>query len=527
MKLHGKNLLGGEPVNCFGHTFQHTSPIDLKPMDPTFEEASTTAIHRALELASSCASEFQAVSGEEKAKFLEAIAEQILALGDDLLQRAHQESGLPLDRLTGERGRTMGQLRMFANLLREGSWVDARIDPALPDRQPLPRPDLRRMLVPLGPVIVFGASNFPLAFSVAGGDTASALAAGCPVIVKAHPAHPGTSELVAGAINDAARICRMPPGVFSLIHGGPEVAKSLVKHPLATAVGFTGSRAAGLALNQVALSRPEPIPFFGELSSLNPVFLLPEALRERPQQIAEGLKNSFTLGVGQFCTKPGVVIGIKGADFSQFAELFKQAVENAPSATMLHTGIADSYINSLRAMSAIEDVEPFAASTVGADTDATSKGLPTVLKTSGLNFILQHQLLEEVFGPYTLLVEAESADEMHKVASILNGQLTATMHASGGDLTAFRKLIATLQAKAGRLVLNGFPTGVEVSAAMQHGGPFPATTDSRFTSVGSAAIQRWTRPVCFQNFPDSLLPDALRDTNPLQIMRQVDGKLTR
>jgi NADP-dependent aldehyde dehydrogenase len=257
------------------------------------------------------------------------------------------------------------------------------------------------------------------------------------------------------------------------------------------------------------------------------VFLLPEALRERPQQIAEGLKNSFTLAVGQFCTKPGVVIGIKGADFSQFAELFKQAVENAPSATMLHTGIADSYINSLRAMSAIEDVEPFAASTVGADTDATSKGLPTVLKTSGLNFILQHQLLEEVFGPYTLLVEAESADEMHKVASILNGQLTATMHASGGDLTAFRKLIATLQAKAGRLVLNGFPTGVEVSAAMQHGGPFPATTDSRFTSVGSAAIQRWTRPVCFQNFPDSLLPGALRDTNPLQIMRQVDGKLTR
>jgi NADP-dependent aldehyde dehydrogenase len=527
MKLHGKNLLGGEPVNCSGLTFQHTSPVDGKLMEPPFEEASNTAIHRALELAHSCAGEFHGASGEEKAKFLEAIAEQILALGDDLLQRAHHETGLPLDRLTGERGRTMGQLRMFANLLREGSWVDARIDPALPDRQPLPRPDLRRMLVPLGPVIVFGASNFPLAFSVAGGDTASALAAGCPVLVKAHPAHPGTSELVAGAINDAARICQLPPGVFALIHGGPEVAKSLVRHPLAKAVGFTGSKAAGLALNHVALSRPEPIPFFGELSSLNPIFLLPQAIRERPQQIAEGLKNSFTLGVGQFCTKPGVIVGIKGADFSQFADHFKQAVEKAPSATMLHGGIADSYRKSLRAMNAIEDVEPFAESSTGGDANASSKGLPTVFKTSALNFTLQHQLLEEVFGPYTLLVEAESAEEMHKLARTLNGQLTATIHGGAADLHTFRELIETLQTKAGRLVLNGFPTGVEVSAAMQHGGPFPATTDSRFTSVGSAAIQRWTRPVCFQNFPDSLLPDALRDTNPLQIMRQLDGKLTR
>jgi NADP-dependent aldehyde dehydrogenase len=527
MKLHGKNLLGGEPVSCTGHTFQHTSPVDSKPMEPPFEEASVTTIHRALELADSCAQEFLGVSGEERAKFLEAIADQILRLGDDLLQRAHHETGLPLDRLTGERGRTMGQLRMFATLLREGSWVDARIDPALPDRQPLPRPDLRRMLVPLGPVIVFGASNFPLAFSVAGGDTASALAAGCPVIVKAHPAHPGTSELVAGAINDAARICGLPPGIFSLIHGGAEVAKSLVKHPLAKAVGFTGSRAAGLALHQVATARPEPIPFFGELSSLNPVFLLPEALKERSQQIAEGLKNSFTLGAGQFCTKPGVVIGIKGADFSRFADLFKQGVEKAPSATMLHAGIADSYLKTLQAMSAIEDVEPFAASAAGADADSISKGSPTVLKTSAQNFVLQHQLLEEVFGPYTLLVEAESAEEIHKVARALNGQLTATLHASAGDLNAFRRLLATLQTKAGRVVLNGFPTGVEVSAAMQHGGPFPSTTDSRFTSVGSAAIQRWTRPVCFQNFPDSLLPDALRETNPLKIMRQVDGKLTR
>ena len=527
MKLHGKNVLGGEPVSCSGHTFQHHSPLDLKPMEPRFEEASATAIHRALELADSCATEFQTSTGQQRAKFLEAIADEILRLGDDLLQRAHQETGLPLERLTGERGRTMGQLRSFANLLREGSWVDARIDPALPERQPLPRPDLRRMLVPLGPVIVFGASNFPLAFSVAGGDTASAFAAGCPVIVKAHPAHPGTSELVAGAINDAIRICGLPPGIFALIHGGSEVAGSLVKHPLSKAVGFTGSRAAGLALNQIALARPEPIPFFGELSSLNPVFLLPEALKERSQQIAEGLKGSVTLGVGQFCTKPGLVIGIKGPDFAQFEAFFKQAMEKTPAATMLHTGIAESYLKSLHTMSAIEDVEPFAAAAPGQDAGAGSKVTPVVLKTSARNFIFQRQLLEEVFGPYTLLIEAESAEEMQKLAQSLNGQLTATLHASTGDLHAFRTLISTLQTKAGRIVLNGFPTGVEVSPAMQHGGPFPATTDSRFTSVGTAAIQRWLRPVCLQNFPEFLLPEELKDKNSLQIMRQVDGQLTR
>ena len=527
MKLHGKNIVGGEPVTCSGSTFQHSSPLDLKPMEPSFEEASPTAIHRALEFADACFGEFQSRSKQERAKFLEAIADQIIQLGDTLLKQAHLESGLPLERLTGERGRTVGQLRMFAAVVREGSWVDARIDPSLPERQPLPRPDLRRMLVPLGPVIVFGASNFPLAFSVAGGDTASAFAAGCPVVVKGHPAHPGTSELVAGAINDAARICGLPLGIFSLIHGGPETGRSLVRHPLAKAVGFTGSRAAGLALNQVALSRPEPIPFFGELSSLNPVFLLPESLKEKSQQIAEGLKGSITLGVGQFCTKPGIVIGIAGPDFTRFASQFKELVEKAPSGTMLHQGIAESYLKSLRAMSSIEEVEAFAVSEVDQASIAGAKGAPFVLKTSASNFILHRELWEEVFGPYTLLIEADSREEMQKVAESLSGQLTATIHATTGDIHAFRALISTLQTKAGRIVLNGFPTGVEVSPAMQHGGPFPSTTDLRFTSVGTAAILRWTRPICLQNFPEFLLPEELRDRNPLGIMRQLDGQLTR
>jgi NADP-dependent aldehyde dehydrogenase len=527
MKLHGKNIVGGEPVTCSGATFQHTSPLNLELMEPSFEEASPTAIHRALEFADSCFGEFQSRSKQDRAKFLETIADRIIHLGDSLLNRAHQESGLPLDRLTGERGRTVGQLRLFAAVVREGSWVDARIDPPLPDRQPVPRPDLRRMLVPLGPVIVFGASNFPLAFSVAGGDTASAFAAGCPVVVKGHPAHPGTSELVAGAINDAARICGLPLGVFSLLHGGPETGRALVRHPLAKAVGFTGSRAAGLALNQVALSRPEPIPFFGELSSLNPVFLLPESLREKSLQIAEGLKGSMTLGVGQFCTKPGIVIGIAGPDFTRFASQFKDSVAKAPSATMLHQGIAESYLKRLRAMSETEEVDAFAISEVSQDSQSGAKGTPVVLKTTASNFMLRRELWEEVFGPYTLLIEAASRDEMQKLAESLTGQLTATIHATTGDMHAFRPLISTLHTKAGRIVLNGFPTGVEVSAAMQHGGPFPSTTDSRFTSVGTAAILRWTRPICLQNFPEFLLPEELKDRNPLGIMRQMDGQLSR
>ena len=527
MTLHGKSIIAGVPLAGGARNFHAVSPLASERLEPAFHEVGSEEVDRALVLAEEAFAVFGHAPAETRAALLEKIAEEILALGDALLDRAHVETGLPLARLTGERGRTVGQLRLFAELVREGSWCDARIDTALPDRQPLPRPDLRRMLTALGAVVVFGSSNFPLAFSVAGGDTASALAAGNPVIVKAHRAHPGTSEMVASAVARAVAACGLPGGVFSMLHGsGAEIGIALVRHPLTRAAGFTGSRTAGRALFDAAAARPDPIPVFAEMSSLNPVFILPGALRERTAQLVEGLKNSVTMGVGQFCTKPGLVFGIGGGEFGKFAENFAAAMRAAAPGTMLSPGICRAFHDGLETMERVPGVIAMAMSDTTPDATQTH-GEPVVFGTDAENFLRQPALHEEVFGPYTLLVDAPGFNDLVRIARHLEGQLTATIHGTADDLANAGELLAALQRKAGRIVVNGFPTGVEVSPAMHHGGPYPATTDERFTSVGTAAIQRFARPVCLQNLPASALPPELLDANPRGLMRLVNGQLTR
>jgi NADP-dependent aldehyde dehydrogenase len=520
----GTALLHG---GTHARAFRAISPLNNETLPTEFHESTNEHVERALAQAEDAFAIFRRTSPEERALFLETIGSEIEALGDDLLERAHLETGLPRDRLTGERARTVGQLKLFATLIREGSWVDARIDTALPERKPIPRPDLRRMFLPLGPVVVFGSSNFPFAFSVAGGDTASALAAGNPVVVKAHRAHPGTSELVASAIQRAILRCQLPDGIFSMLHGaGSTLGIALVRHPATRAVGFTGSREAGRALFDAANARPEPIPVFAEMSSLNPVFILPGALRERGPQIAEALRGSVTIGVGQFCTKPGLVFGIGGASLQEFAKRFADAIAATPPATMLHAGICESYHHGLDTMEKVPGVVALGMSDTDPDKTKTH-GEPVVFATDAETFRAHPTLHEEVFGPYTLLIDAPSIGEMIGIARRLEGQLTATIHGTDDDLAHASELMAILERKAGRLIINGFPTGVEVCHAMQHGGPYPATTDARFTSVGTAAIQRFVRPVCYQNFPQTALPPELRDQNPRNIMRLVNGALTR
>jgi len=527
MQLEGLSLIAGTPAPATTKTFHAVSPLDGSRLAPDFHEAGADDVDRAMHRADDAFETFRRMPANARADFLDTIAAEIMALGDELLQRAHIESGLPVERFTGERGRTCGQFKTFAALIREGSWVDARIDTALPDRQPAPRPDLRRLLVPLGPVVVLGASNFPLAFSTAGGDTASALAAGCPVIVKAHPAHPGTSELVARAIYRAMEKCRVPHGTFSLLHGtGAEVAQELVRHPLTRALGFTGSERAGRALFDTAAARPEPIPVFAEMGSTNPLFILPSALKNRPAPIAQGLKAAFTIGVGQFCTKPGIVLALGGADFNAFTVHFREQVRTAMPGTMLHRGICDAFHAGIDRLRQIPGVFVAAESDTDADA-AMTQAEPVVFATDAETFLLHRELREEVFGPVTLLVSARSVTELEAAARALPGQLTATLHADGTDLSDFTDLVRILERKAGRLLVNGFSPGVEVCPAMQHGGPYPATTDSRFTSVGTAAIARWARPLCLQGFPESSLPDAVRNANPLGILRTVNGNLTR
>lgn len=527
MLLQGKSLLAGRTGATGGTVFRAINPATSETLAPDFHEASLAEVDAALQAAAAAFEDYRARPPETRAILLESIAAEIEALGDTLLQRAQAETGLPPARLQGERARTCGQLRLFAQVVREGSWVDARIDPALPDRQPLPRPDLRRMLIPLGPVVVFGSSNFPLAFSVAGGDTASALAAGCPVIVKAHRAHPGTAELVGHAVVRAVAACSLPAGLFSLVHGGGlTVGIAMVKHPAVAAVGFTGSHAAGRALCDAAAARPHPIPVFAEMSSLNPVFLLPGALRERGAALAQGLLGSFTLGAGQFCTKPGLIFALRGADTDAFLQALATAVQGAACATMLTPGIQAAFVENRTKVTALPDVKILAAAGAAPDASKT-QGQPSVAVTTAANFLKHPALATEAFGPFTLVITAASADELTACVRALEGQLTATLHGTAADLAAAGPLVALLEQKAGRLLVNGFPTGVEVSPAMNHGGPSPATSDSRHTSVGTAALLRFARPVCYQNFPEALLPEALRNANPLGLMRLVDGKLTR
>ena len=524
MKLCGFNLIGSDTV-AGATTFHGVNPATSQPLQPAFHEAGDAEAARALEAAESAFEPYRLAPAAQRAAFLNAIAAAIAA-DDDVLQRAHEETALPPQRLLGERGRTVNQLHLFAKVVEEGSWVAARIDHGDPLRQPAPKPDLRRMLIPLGPVVVFAASNFPLAFSVAGGDTASALAAGCPVVVKAHPAHPGTSEIIGRHIVEAAKKTGMPPGVFSLLHGrSNELGAALVRHPLTRAAGFTGSLRAGRALFDLAAARPEPIPVYAEMGSTNPIFLLPGALAERGRQIAEGLRNSVTMGVGQFCTKPGLVVAIGDDAARQFVSQLGSLMADASPGTMLYGGLRDSYVRGAQAYAAVDGVEIAARSSQSVDSQKTQAA--PMLFAAGAKAYLEHSALrQELFGPATLLVTGTQRDVM-QIAATLEGHLTATIHGTPRDLEDHRDLLRILERKVGRLLFNGFPTGVEVSPAMQHGGPYPATTDSRTTSVGTAAIERFARPVCYQDFPPEALPQELQDQNPRNIRRMEDGQWTQ
>jgi NADP-dependent aldehyde dehydrogenase len=522
MELHGKNIIAGEVVTVEAPQQEFSARGNLA----RFEEATEQHIRLAFEAAATATLAFREIGPKQRALFIERIAEEIDALGDTLLKAAHTETSLPIaERLAGERGRTTNQLRLFAAVVREGSWVDARIDRAIPDRTPIPKQDIRRMLIPLGPVAVFSASNFPLAFSVAGGDTASAFAAGCPVVVKAHPAHPATSELTARAIVNAAKHTGMPAGVFSLLQSSRnEIAIALVKHPLLKAVAFTGSLRGGRAIFDAAVSRPDPIPAYAEMGSTNPVFILPGALRERGNAIAEGLKASITLGTGQFCTCPGLGIGI-GDDFAQFSETLKVLFKNAFPSSMLYPGILKSYEAGVDRLSSIKGV--VTVESAFTPDPAKTESRPALFLTSAETFEHHHELGEELFGPSSVLVHCRTRDEMMSIAQKLDGHLTATIHGTRDDLREYTELVSLLESRVGRLIFNGFPTGVEVCPSMQHGGPFPATTDSRSTSVGTAAILRFARPVAYQNFPESALPSPLQDANPDRIWRLVDGQWTK
>jgi NADP-dependent aldehyde dehydrogenase len=524
MELHGKNLIGWTESALGGHSIRGYSPKAGHSLEPGYAEATAEEIEQACTLAVEAFAQYRKAGAEQVAAFLEAIAANILDLGDALIERASEESGLPKDRITGERGRTVGQLRMFAALVLEGSWVDARIDPALPDRKPLPRPDLRRMLIPMGPVAVWGASNFPLAFSVAGGDTASALAARNPVVFKAHPAHPGASEMAGRAIIEAARAAGLPEGTFSLLHGAkPETSLALVRHPAIQAGAFTGSLRAGRALFDAASQRSVPIPFYAEMGSVNPVFVLPGALKERGEAIAQGLKNSVTLGVGQFCTNPGVVAGQRGDDLERMTAKLRTLMEAETPGTMLYPGILRAYQTGVRERRELPVLQSTNASKPASE--ERTEAVAVLFETDAESF-LNHEILgQELFGPSTVVVSAGSPEELEAVARSMEGSLTATVHSTSEDISEYRGLIAILETKVGRLLFNGYPTGVEVSPAMNHGGPYPATADSKFTSVGTAAIYRFVRPICYQNTPSAILPPELLDGNPSGIWRMFDGTL--
>ena len=527
MELTGHHLIGDTTGAVGQETFEASNPATQQKLTPTFHEATVAEAGMALRLGQECFDAFRATPAEERAKFLETIADEVMELGDALLERAHQETGLPMARLTGERARAVNQAKLFAGLIREGSWVDARIDLALPDRQPLPKPDVRRMLAPIGPVVVFGASNFPLAISVVGTDTVSALGAGCPVVVKGHPGHPGVCEMLGRAIQNAVKKCGLPSGVFSLLQGaGHELGVALVQHPITQAVAFTGSLKGGRALFDVANARKEPIPFYAEMGSVNPVFVLPGAAAERGETIAEQFVQSVGLGVGQFCTNPGMLLGLKGESLDLLAQKTAEAAANAAPATMLHAGIAKAYGVGLERMKSIQGVKTCGLSSV--ESDSSKNQAACHVFEADLNALFDHpELKEENFGPSSVILKADTAEQLEQAAEGLEGQLTATIHGNESDLKEHSKLIRILERKVGRLIFNGFPTGIEVCPSMHHGGPYPATTHSFFTSIGTASILRFVRPLCYQNFPDAGLPVELRNKNERGILRLVDNQWTR
>lgn len=522
MLLSGNNIIGSRLVAGANGAIQATNPATGEKLGPTFGGATSADLEQACQLAHLAFNEYRETAPAVRALFLETIAEKILSLGEVLIERCTMETGLPRARLEGERGRTVTQLRLFASVIREGSYTGARIDPAQPDRKPLPRSDVRLRQIALGPVAVFGASNFPLAFSVAGGDTASALAAGCPVIVKAHSAHPGTSELVGLAVQGAVQACGLPEGVFSLLFdSGRDIGQGLVADHRIKAVGFTGSRGAGTALMNIAAARREPIPVYAEMSSINPVILLPNALKERGVQIGSAFVGSLTMGAGQFCTSPGLVLAIDGEGLDAFLESAAQALQGVAAQTMLTPGIYDSYCRGVAQLTSHPQVKLRAKGVAG----ETNQGQAALFQTTGASFIEHEELREEVFGSASLVVRCRDVQELNAVIDALEGQLTASVHLADEDKPTVRQLIPSLESKVGRILLNGFGTGVEVCHSMVHGGPFPATSDSRTTSVGSLAINRFLRPVSYQDFPQDLLAPVLQDANPLGVVQRLDGDL--
>ncbi|WP_226628655.1 aldehyde dehydrogenase (NADP(+)) [Alloyangia pacifica] len=498
---HGKHLIAGEWIATEA---QFPSEPATGPVHQ-FSVGTPELVDQACKAAEDAFWTYGYTSRETRAKFLEAIADEIEARGEAITEIGSQETGLPEARLQGERGRTTGQLRLFAAHIRKGDYLDVRVDEALPDRQPLPRPELRMVQRPIGPVAVFGASNFPLAFSTAGGDTAAALAAGCPVVVKGHSAHPGTGEIVAEAIAAAIESCGMPKGVFSLIQGGNrQVGQALVQHPLINAVGFTGSLGGGRALFDLCAQREVPIPFFGELGSVNPMFVLPQATKARGAEIGTGWAGSLTMGAGQFCTNPGIAVVGTGAEGDAFVEAARAALERAAPQTMLTEGIAGAYRSGKDRFDGRNAVRPLLTTESGPRSAA-----PNLYETDASNYLQDHALGEEVFGPLGLVVRVSDLDEMVTLAKGFEGQLTATLHMDDADAEAARKLLPVLERKAGRVLANGFPTGVEVCDAMVHGGPYPASTNFGATSVGTLSIRRFLRPVCYQNIPGAVLPEDL------------------
>lgn len=520
----GKNYIGAQRSAAGSKIFRTFDPVSNIENEPQFYEASPEEIDKAVALAWKAFTCYQDYSGEQKSDFLNAIADEIEALGDELINTYCLESGLPQGRAMGERGRTMFQLRSFADLVKKGDWVEAHIDTAQPDRTPIPKPDIRKMMIPLGPVVVFGASNFPLAYSTAGGDTAAALAAGCPVIVKSHPMHAGTGELVASAIIKAAERTGMPEGVFSNLNSsGIEVGVQLVQHPKVKAVGFTGSIRGGRALYDLAAKREEPIPVFAEMGSVNPVVFLPEALTERGGTLANTYAGSVTLGTGQFCTNPGLLFGIQGTALDQFIKTLAEEIVLIEPGCMLHPNIIGAY-NKNKGKALEQKGLQLVSEYEQAIGDNVARQAVTTVE--GAVFLDNPTLHQEVFGPFTMVVQCKDKEQLEAIILKLEGQLTGTLIAEGDEAKNYPGVVEALRNRVGRIIFNGVPTGVEVCPSMVHGGPYPASTDSRFTAVGINSIKRWVRPFSYQDWPNELLPAALKNENPLGIVRFVNNQLS-
>jgi len=522
MKIIGQQFIAGVRVASEGKYFFSYDATTGESLPYIFQSATATEVAKAASAAAIAGSEYRQRPLNDRADFLDTVAAEIDALGNDFIQLVMCETGLPKDRINGERARTTGQLRLFATIIRRGDFLGVRIDTALPRRQPLPRPDIRQYRIAIGPVAVFGAGNFPLAFSVAGGDTASALAAGCPVVIKAHPGHPVTSELVAQAVDTAVDKCQMPRGTFNMIYGD-KIGSELLKAPEIKAAGFTGSPFAGRILCDIAAARPEPIPMFAEMSSTNPVIILPGAMAERSEQIAQELANSVNLGAGQFCTNPGLIIGFKGEAFDLFAQQFAAALGAREPAVMLNAATLKNYFSGIERLQQEKNIKELLCELKVRDR-AQSCAFTAAAS------LLQNQdnpLDKEVFGPCTILTEINDFIQLKELIPSLKGQLTASLLATKSDLKMCSELISPLEERVGRLILNNYPTGLEVCDAVVHGGPYPATSDSRGTSVGTLAIDRFLRPVCYQDYPEQMLPEALKNSNPLGLRRLVNGEWSK